>query len=103
MIKDVIWSTSVQHGAEDAALVIQRALAGQNLTKMTDKEIITRLYRFAYYEVSSKIPTNSEYRYCSERGADKGMKYFSNEIESVKRSILDRFKEEQKTAIARLN
>lgn len=100
VIRDVIWSTSVQHGAEDGALVIERALAGQNLTKISDKEIITRIYRFVCYE---GYPIRSKYYCSSERSADNGRKYFSNKSESIRQSVLKRFKQEEKDAIDRLN
>ena len=45
VIKDVIWSTSVQHGAKGGALVIQRALAGQDIENLSDTELINRIYR----------------------------------------------------------
>ncbi|CAF1580025.1 unnamed protein product, partial [Didymodactylos carnosus] len=82
VIKDVIWSTSVQHGADGGALIIQRALAGQNNKNLSDEELINRIY--------------------NERGANNGQKYFRRSSENVRNGVLNRFKNEKHDALQRL-
>ncbi|CAF1630117.1 unnamed protein product [Rotaria magnacalcarata] len=82
VIKDVIWSTSVQHGPSGAAKVINNALEGQDIASLTDKEIIKRVY--------------------AERGAENGMKYFSKSSEAIRKGVVNRFENEERDAVKQL-
>ncbi|EHQ26892.1 VgrG-related protein [Mucilaginibacter paludis] len=42
-LRDVVWSTSVQHGPNTR--IIDNALAGKDLSKLSDKEIIQDIYK----------------------------------------------------------
>jgi hypothetical protein len=50
VIKDVIWSTSVQHGAGGGAKIIRRVLEGQNNENLSDEELINRIYKWVSLE-----------------------------------------------------
>lgn len=83
-LQDVIWSTSVQHGP--ASNVIQNALAGKDISRMTDKEIIISIY--------------------SERGkADSNgiLVYFSHNSLTVQKSVANRLKKELQEALDMLD
>lgn len=75
-IQDVLWSTSVQHGSGGAANIFKSAGITSN---MTDAEIIIRIYR--------------------ERSADNGKKYFPSSSDSVRKSVVNRFKSELSDAL----
>jgi len=50
VIKDVIWSTSVQHGAGGGAKIIRRVLQGKNNDNLSDEELINRIYKWVSLE-----------------------------------------------------
>jgi hypothetical protein len=83
-LQDVVWSTSVQHGPN--AVVIQNALAGQDASKMTDKEMIVAIY--------------------NERGrtdANGLLVYFRSSSLAVQRGVANRFKNEMQDALGMLD
>ncbi len=61
VLKDVLWSNTVQHGGETGAssFTDAAALAGKNLNNMTDREIIQGVYdlKISNPEWTEKIPT----------------------------------------------
>jgi hypothetical protein len=79
-VKDAIWSTAVQHGVGSVSKILKSAGVSP---MMSDAEIIKRLY--------------------AERGANNGMKYFSKSSSSVRNSVVNRFKNEQKDALSMLS
>ncbi len=75
-VQDVLWSTAVQHGSGGATNVFKNA----GITPgMSDREIIIRVY--------------------AERSKDNGKKYFKNSSESVRNSVVKRFKTELQDAL----
>lgn len=70
-LQDVLWSTSVQHGSGGAANIFKNAGITEN---MSDMQIIQRIY--------------------AERSADNGKRYFSSSSDSVRQSVVNRFKSE---------
>ena len=84
VLKDVLWSTAVQHGPGNN--VFKNALKGKDLSKMSEKEIIEAIY--------------------TERGSynNKGkLKYFTKVSKDWKPKLINRFKEEKEAALQRLN
>lgn len=77
-LRDVLWSTSVQHGGGGATNVFRRALAGTDPAQLSDQEIIQRVY--------------------AERGAENGARYFSRSAPSVRASVVRRFGNEGREA-----
>jgi hypothetical protein len=55
VIKDVLWSTAVQHGAVGAAKLVKVALEGKDITTMADSELIEAIYKYnsAFYPTLS--------------------------------------------------
>jgi phage-related protein len=80
-LKDVLWSTAVQHGVGGANKVFSKAL-GSNANSLSDREIIERIY--------------------AERGRDKGYAHFSGNSASVIKSVVNRFEREKKDALTML-
>lgn len=78
-MKDVLWSTSVQHGAGGALNVFKGAGIKPG---MSEAEMIRRIY--------------------AERGANNGKKYFSRSSPSIRASVVNRFKSEVKDALKML-
>lgn len=77
-LRDVLWSTSVQHGGGGATNVFRRALAGSDASQLSDQEIISRVY--------------------AERGAENGARYFSRSAPAVRASVVRRFGNEGRDA-----
>ncbi len=80
-LRDVLWSTSVQHRrmTDD---IFERALAGRDPATLTDAEIIRSVY--------------------AERGRDNGMAYFSGSSAAVRRGVVNRFRNEERDALGML-
>ena len=78
-IQDVLWSTAVQHGSGGANTIFRAAGIKPG---MSDREIIQRVY--------------------AERAANNGMKYFSKSSESIRKSVVNRFKREMQDALSQL-
>lgn len=79
---DVVWSTTVQHGAGGAGRVFANALAGEDVATMSDADIIRAVY--------------------TERGRDDGMAYFRSSSDAVRRGVVNRFGNEQADALSAL-
>lgn len=77
-LRDVLWSTAVQHGGGGATNVFRRALAGADVAAMSDQEVIQRVY--------------------AERGAENGQKYFSRSTPEVRAAVQQRFTRESRDA-----
>lgn len=82
VVADVIWSTTVQHGAGGAATVFANALRGEDVAAMSDADLIRAVY--------------------AERGRDDGMAYFSRNSDNVRAGVVARFPREQADALAQL-
>jgi hypothetical protein len=81
-LRDVLWSTSVQHrNATDD--IFARALAGRDPATLTDAEIIRSVY--------------------AERGRGEGMAYFSGSSAAVRRGVVARFRNEERDALGMLD
>jgi hypothetical protein len=80
-LRDVLWSTSVQHRrmTDD---IFERALAGRDPATLSDAEIIRAVY--------------------AERGRDDGMAYFSGSSAAVRRGVVNRFRNEERDALGML-
>jgi hypothetical protein len=78
-VQNVLWSTSVQHGSSGALNVFREAGIRPG---MSDAEIIKRVY--------------------NERAANNGQKYFSRSSASVRKSVVNRFKNEMNDALSML-
>jgi uncharacterized Zn-binding protein involved in type VI secretion len=81
-LRDVLWSTAVQHGAGGAPTVFARAIGPDDPSTLSDDEIIRRVYR--------------------ERGADAGRRYFPRCSPDIQASVVRRFRDEQADALAAL-
>ncbi|MFO0627511.1 MAG: PAAR domain-containing protein [Polyangiales bacterium] len=77
-LRDVLWSTAVQHGGGGATNVFRRALAGTDGATVSDQEIIQRVY--------------------AERGAENGQKYFARSTPEVRAAVTRRFANESRDA-----
>lgn len=77
-LQDVVWSTAVQHGG--ATGVFNSALKGKNISKMSDGEIIEAVYKARTNAINS-----------------------SGNSSSVKKSVVNRYKQEKKDALATLS
>jgi hypothetical protein len=75
IVGDVIWSTSVQHGAGGAARIFERAFQTLGTTNPSDAAIIEAVY--------------------NERGAENGMRYFGRSTPNVRSSVVRRFQNEK--------
>lgn len=79
VVKNVIWSTAVQHGSAGASNIIRNA----EITKdMSSEEMIRRIY--------------------AERGADDGLKHFGGSSDNVRSSVVNRFENERTDALKEL-
>lgn len=86
VIQDVIWSVSVQIGPGSA--LISNALAGKNISELSDTQIVELIYE--------------------ERGAlreDGLLKYFPKASKDTeqKQGLINRFKAEKKAALKQLS
>ena len=77
-VREVLWSTSVQHGSAGAGTVFRRAVGDADPATLSDDALIQRVY--------------------AERGADQGARYFSGSSAAVQRSQMQRFQSEQRAA-----
>jgi hypothetical protein len=82
-LKDTVWSVAVQHGS--GSKIIQNALKGKNVSKLSDANVISSIYK-----ERSKI------------GPNGNLKYFSGSPK-LKNGLLNRFKDEEKRALQMLN
>jgi LysM repeat protein len=90
-LRDVVWSTSVQHGPETQ--VVARAMANvqaQGVTP-TDGQTYDRALINAIYDERGR------------RDAGGGLAYFSSSSASVQASVANRFAEERRDALNMLN
>jgi len=76
-VQEALWSTSIQHGSGGANNVFKNAGISNN---MSDAEIIRRVY--------------------AERGANNGQKYFPSSSQSIRTSVVNRFKKELNDVLA---
>ena len=79
IVADVIWSTSVQHGAGGCARIFERAFQSLGTTNPSDQAIIEAVY--------------------SERGAENGQRYFGRSTPNVRASCVRRFQNEKADAL----
>ncbi len=77
-VREVLWSTSVQHGSAGAGTVFRRAVGDADPATLSDDALIQRVY--------------------AERGSDQGARYFSGSSAAVQRSQMQRFQSEQRAA-----
>ncbi len=82
-LRDVAWSTSVQHGPKND--IFKKALAGKDPSKMSDADIIKAVYAER-----------------GRKGANGSLVHFSKNSPAVQRSVSERFKSEQKEALKQL-
>lgn len=80
-VRDVLWSTAVQHGGRTDDIV-ERAVAGRDVTTMTDAELVRAIY--------------------AERGRDDGAAYFGRSSEAVREGVMNRFRNEERDALRML-
>lgn len=78
-LQNVLWSTSVQHGAGGALNVFRNAGVKQG---MSEADIIKRVY--------------------AERSANNGAKYFSKSSANIRKSVVNRFSNELRDALSML-
>ncbi len=84
-MRDIVWSTSVQHGP--GASVITNAIKGQNISQMSESQIIN-----AIYTERSKTLDNGR------------LAYFKNTSDTgVIQGLKNRFVNERKDALNMLN
>lgn len=76
-LQEVLWSTSVHHGATGGANIFKTVSGGKSLG---NNELINAIY--------------------NERGADNGMKYFRSSSSTTRTNIVDRFQREKRDALA---
>ncbi|TSC31500.1 LysM peptidoglycan-binding domain-containing protein [Corallococcus sp. Z5C101001] len=84
-LRDVAWSTSVQHGPGAADDIFKKALAGRDPAKVSDEQLIKDIY--------------------AERGrtnASGTLVHFSGNSRDVQKGVANRFKSEAKDALAML-
>jgi ABC-type transporter Mla subunit MlaD len=79
-LQDVVWSTSVQHGAGGSQSMFNKALAGRDPNSMSDEEIINALY-------DERSKTNI---------------YFKSSTPAVQSSVGQRFNRERQDALSML-
>jgi hypothetical protein len=78
-IKEVIWSTAVQHGGT-ASEIFQRALKGQDVAKLTDEAIVR-----AVYQERSRVEVY--FKKLSQVDREKMRLRFSKELQDVLKLI----------------
>lgn len=84
-VRDVLWSTAVQHGAGGANSIFKTALAGRDPSKVSDKDLIDAVY--------------------AERGRKNAagqLVHFKSSSPEFQRGIANRFKNERQDAQAML-
>ncbi|WP_375760084.1 LysM peptidoglycan-binding domain-containing protein [Corallococcus exercitus] len=84
-LRDVAWSTSVQHGPGKADDIFKKALAGRDPAKVSDEQLIKDIY--------------------AERGRTNSsgtLVHFSGSSKDVQKGVANRFKSEAKDALAML-
>ncbi|WP_223633735.1 LysM peptidoglycan-binding domain-containing protein [Corallococcus sp. EGB] len=84
-LRDVAWSTSVQHGPGKADDIFKKALAGRDPSKVSDEQLIKDIY--------------------AERGrtnASGTLVHFSGSSKDVQKGVANRFRSEVKDALAML-
>jgi hypothetical protein len=79
IVGDVIWSTSVQHGAGGCARIFERAFQTLGTTNPSDAAIIEAVY--------------------NERGRDNGQAYFGRSTANVRAGVVRRFRNEKADAL----
>ncbi|MBL8917994.1 MAG: LysM peptidoglycan-binding domain-containing protein [Myxococcaceae bacterium] len=84
-LNDVLWSVAVQHGQGGAATIFGRALAGKDVSRMSDEELI----RAVYQERGKRT-----------RGGE--LYYFTSSSADVQRGVANRFRNELRDALAAL-
>jgi LysM repeat protein len=89
-LKDVAWSTSVQHGPETNAIVKAMAKVEAQGTKPSDGETYDRALINAIYDERGK------------RDASGGLAYFTSASAQVQASVATRFGDERRDALAML-
>lgn len=82
VVKDVIWSTAVQHGP--ANTIFENAFEGDDIFVLTEEEIINRVYEERLRESNGKLV------------------YFPNVSKSVEKSLRRRYQGEKEMALTRL-
>jgi hypothetical protein len=80
-LQNVLWSIATQHGSAGASRIFKNAIGGKGST-MSDEAIIRAVY--------------------NERMAGNGMKYFPSSSQSIRNSVVNRFKNELADALAML-
>jgi len=89
-LKDVVWSTSVQHGGG---------------TNIVDKAFATMKAQGTFNPADKNFDANAIKAIYAERGAknpDGSLKHFSNNSPAVQKGVSDRFVNEQKDALKML-
>ena len=84
-LRDVAWSTSVQHGPGKADDIFKKALAGRDPAKVSDEQLIKDIY-------AERGRTNSS----------GNLVHFSSSSKSMQEGVANRFKNESKDALAML-
>lgn len=90
-LRDVVWSTSVQHGPETQ--VVARAMANVQAQGVTPAD----------GETYDRALINAIYDERGRRDASGGLAYFSSSSASVQASVANRFAEERRDALNMLN
>jgi len=90
-LRDVVWSTSVQHGPETQ--VVARAMANVQAQGVTPAD----------GQTYDRALINAIYDERGRRDASGGMAYFSSSSASVQASVANRFAEERRDALTMLN
>ena len=85
VVSDVLWSSSVQHGPAGAVGVFTRALAGRDLSQLTDADLVNAVY---------------DERERRDRSGE--LVYFSSSSRAVQAGVAQRFVEERAEALASL-
>jgi len=81
-VQDVLWSTSVQHGAGGANKIFRKSIDNTGTTTPTDQALINAVY--------------------NERSKDNGMGYFPSSSAGVRASCVKRFQNEKADAFKSL-
>ena len=81
-LQDVLWSTSVQHGAGGCNKIFKRAIQRCGTKTPTDDALIVAVY--------------------NERAADNGRKYFGSSNNNIRQSVVKRFNNEKLDALKSL-
>lgn len=87
-VHDVIWSTSVQHGASGAASIIKKAIenSGKTASTITEAELIRAIYKER-----------------SRRDSDGLLHHFRGSTAAVQDSVANRFAQEQAEALSAIS